>query len=119
MDKVTLKSLRFMARHGYYTFEQEEGNQFEVDVTAWGDFKSAIEEDDLNKTFDYEQVQEIAGDIFYGRSERLIETLCHNIGEAIFARFKHLKQLEVSIRKINPPIINQAAYAEITMQWKR
>lgn len=119
MDKITLKSLKFFAKHGYYDQERVDGNEFELDVTARGNFKKAIEGNRLSKTFNYEIVEEVARDVFSGPEEKLIETLCHKIGEQIFEKAPGIKKLKVSVRKMNPPIQSPAAYAEITMTWKR
>ena len=119
MDKITIKSLKFQGKHGYYDHERVDGNEFELDVTAWGKFKEAIKWNRLDKTFNYELVEEAALNFFSGPKEKLIETLCHNIGEQIFEIAPDIKKLKVSVRKMNPPIQSPAAYAEITMIWKR
>lgn len=119
MDKITLKSLSFHGRHGYYENERVIGNEFELDVTARGDFRSAVEDDDLGRTFNYEVVYEVASAVFSGKEEKLIETLCIRIGDELFHRFPHLKKLSVSVRKLNPPIDAPAKWAGVTMKWKR
>lgn len=119
MDKITIKSLKFRGKHGFYEHERKNGNDFELDISANGFFKPSIKENDLNLTFDYERVQEIAASVLQGPSEKLIETLCFNIGERIFEQFNQIKKLSVSLRKLNPPISTPAKYAEITMKWKR
>lgn len=119
MDIITINSLKFTGLHGYYDREREEGNEFEIDVTAKGDFKSAIDNDDLSRTFNYEVVEDVAGKILSGQPEKLIETLCKKIGDQLFERSPHVKKLVVTVRKLNPPIKTQAAFAEITMKWKR
>lgn len=119
MDTITLKSLEFYGKHGYYDEERQEGNHFELDVTAKGDFKAAIEDDNLDLTFNYEVVKETAQNIFNGPSEKLIETLCWRIGEEIFDRSTMVHELTVSLRKMDPPIGVPAQYAEITMTWNR
>lgn len=119
MDKITLKSLAFHGRHGYYENERLEGNQFELDVSAEGNFRPSIKNDDLNSTFNYEIVETVAKDVFEGTSEKLIETLCDKIGSEIFKQCENITTLSVSLRKLSPPIKTPAAYAEITMKWKR
>ena len=119
MDKITINSLSFKGLHGYYDRERIDGNDFEIDVSAKGDFKSAIENDDLDETFNYEIVEEIAGNILSGESEKLIESLCKKIGDRLFERSPKVKKLSVTVRKLNPPIKTPAAFAEITMLWKR
>ncbi|MEX0823315.1 MAG: dihydroneopterin aldolase [Balneolaceae bacterium] len=119
MDRITLKSLTYTAGHGYYSREREEGNTFEVDVTAYGEFRPAAKNDDLSATFNYELVDEVAGSVMDGPSEKLIETLCEKIGSKLFDESKNVQKLRVSVRKLNPPIKTKAAYAEITLEWKR
>ncbi|MDX1642238.1 MAG: dihydroneopterin aldolase [Balneolaceae bacterium] len=119
MDTITLKALKFKGKHGYYDEERQEGNHFELDVIAKGKFKAAIDGDNLDLTFNYEVVKEIAQEVFNGPSEKLIETLCSRIGEKIFEKSPVVKELTVSIRKLNPPIGVPAQYAEITMTWNR
>lgn len=119
LDNITIKSLKYRARHGYYDQEREDGNDFELDISASGFFKKSISHNDLSSTFDYERAHNIANRIMAGTSEKLIETLCFKIGENIFGQFTHIKKLSVSLRKMNPPVSNPAEYAEITMKWKR
>jgi dihydroneopterin aldolase len=119
LDTITLKSLEFYGKHGYYDEERQEGNHFELDVIAKGDFKAAIKEDDLDQTFNYEIVKEVAKRVFIGPSEKLIESLCSRIGNEIFERSTITKELTISLRKLNPPIGIPAEYAEITMTWNR
>lgn len=119
MDTITLKSLEFQGKHGYYDKERLEGNRFELDVIARGDFKSSIENNNLDLTFNYEVVKKIAGNVFNGPSEKLIETLCKRIGDKIFEQSPMVKELKVALRKLNPPIGIPAKYAEITMTWNR
>jgi len=119
LDKITINSLQFKGLHGYYDRERVDGNEFEVDVTAKGDFRSAIENDDLDQTFNYEIVEEVAENVLSGESEKLIETLCKKIGDQLFERSPHIKKFSVTVRKLKPPIKTPAAFAEITMKWKR
>lgn len=119
MDKITLKSLKFHGPHGYYENERMQGNHFELDVTARGHFRSAVLNDDLEQTFNYELVSEIASSVFSGKEEKLIETLCQRIGNNLFERSPVVKKLTVTVRKLDPPIAVPAAWAEVTMTWKR
>lgn len=111
--------MTFHAGHGYYESERLDGNHFELDVIAEGNFRSSTKNDDLKKTFNYEIVEDVANKVFEGPSEKLIETLCEKIGAEIFDRSTNIASLTVSLRKLSPPIKTPAAYAEITMEWKR
>lgn len=120
MDRITLKSLSYHAKHGYDKQERQEGNQFEVDVIAYGSFKGAANQDnDLRQTFNYQKAEQIASSVMTGYSRKLIETLCRDIGNKIFDAFPIVTTLTVSVRKLSPPIKTQTAYAEITLTWSR
>lgn len=119
MDTINIKSLSFHGKHGFYDEERVAGNEFEVDVSAKGSFKQSIENDDLSVTFNYEMAESVARDVFAGPPEKLIEKLCFNIGEQIFKKAGNVAGLTVTVRKLNPPLKTPAAYAEISMEWKR
>lgn len=118
-DRITLKSIAVHAGHGYYDEEREKGNRFEIDLTATGNFREASQKDDLAKTFDYEKAEQAVLDVMHGSPEKLIETLCGNIGDRLFEEFTLIETLSVTVRKLNPPIKSPAAYAEITIRWNR
>lgn len=120
MDRITLKSLSFHANHGYDEKERVEGNQFEVDIIAYGPFRGAADGDnDLRQTFNYQQAEQIVSEVMMGESRKLIETLCSTIGSRVFEAFPIISSLKVSVRKLSPPINAKAAYAEITLEWNR
>lgn len=119
MDRITIKSLSFSARHGYYEEERVGGNRFEVDIIARGNFKKAIAEEDLARTFNYETAANIAAEIIEGPAEKLIETLCSKIGNRLMEKEPAICLLEVVVRKLSPPIQVKSEYAEISMEWSR
>lgn len=119
MDTIILKSLSYHAKHGYYEEERVRGNHFEVDLVAKGHFRESAGGKQLSETFDYEKAEEEVRSVMTGRSEYLIETLCSEIGDALFSRFSIVQKLRVSVRKLHPPLQTNALYAEISMEWKR
>lgn len=119
MDTLTLKGLRFEAFHGYFEEERKLGNLFETDLTFHGNFRQAGETDDLSLTIDYQKAEEIVRSVMEGPPVSLIETLCRNTGEKLFAEFENANRIEVVIRKMNPPLQTPAACSEIRMTWNR
>lgn len=120
MDRIKLKSLSFKAKHGYYDKERDQGNQFEVDLVAFGSFRAAATSDtNLKITFDYERAEKIVHEVMNGTPKKLIETLCSEIGSRVFNEFDIIKKLRVSVRKLHPPIQTEASYAEVRLEWKR
>jgi len=118
-DVITIKSIQFYGKHGHAEIERIEGNQFEVDVTAKGFFKDSIKNEELDKTFDYALAEKTAAEIIYGPSQKLIETLCYQIGEELFKKAETVLELIVTVRKLNPPVDSPTEYAQISMTWKR
>ncbi len=119
MDILTLKGLKFRGYHGYYEEERQNGNNFEVDLVFSADLRKAASSDDLADTIDYQQAAETVRSVMEGPSVKLIETLTERIGDQLFERFTHVQKLEVSVRKINPPLDVKTEYSEIQMIWQR
>lgn len=119
MDTLTIKGLQFHAYHGYYEKERSEGNDFEIDLIFRGDLRKAGDSDDLRDTIDYQEVLDIVTSVMEGPSRKLIETLAKRIGDQLFDYFKEASELEVAVRKLNPPLDTKTAYSEIRMQWPK
>ncbi len=119
METLTLKSLSFKGYHGYYKEEREQGNDFEVDIMFSADLRKAAETDQLEDTIDYQEVLTIVSHVMEGPSLKLIETLANRIGDQLFDKFPEVESLEVSVRKLSPPLDVETAYSEIKMQWQR
>lgn len=119
METLTLKSLQFRGYHGYYPEEREEGNDFEVDLIFSANLRRAGDSDELRDTVDYQEILKTVEAVMTGPSVKLIETLAKKIGDQLFDHFQQVQQLEVSVRKLHPPLDVETAYSEITMQWQR
>lgn len=119
MDRLTLKGLSFRGLHGYYEEERQSGNNFEVDLVFSADLRRAGETDNLADTIDYQQASETVRSIMEGPSVKLIETLTKQIGDRLFEQLPNVQRLEVSVRKIHPPLDIKTEYSEIQMIWQR
>ena len=119
MDKLTIKSLQYKARHGYYEEERKTGNQFEVDLVFSLDLKPAGRKDYLSKTVNYEEAETIVREVMESPPLKLIETLAFRIGDALFDRFPGVRELQVRVRKLNPPLKTSANYSEVMISWQR
>jgi 7,8-dihydroneopterin aldolase/epimerase/oxygenase len=116
---VRLVNAVFYARHGVTQEEHRLGGRYEVDVAMDVDFGEAAREDDLEKTVDYERVYGLVSDIVTGNSFYLIERLAYLITEAILDAFEMIDRVEVTVRKINPPVGGSADRAEATWRAER
>jgi dihydroneopterin aldolase len=103
-DRLELRGMRFLGRHGVTLDERMEPQPFEVDVLMWARLDAAVRSDDLTDTVDYSAVFAIVADIVQGRSFRLIEALAGAIIEAVLESQPLVDAVEVRVRKPQAPL---------------
>lgn len=104
MGKIVLKGLAFRAYHGWHAYERERGGDYLVDVVMETDFSEAAgPTQDITKTIDYELVYKIIAEKM-GFSALLLEHLCSEMADTVFNAFPTLSFLEITIRKLQPPL---------------
>ena len=102
MLKIELSKLQFHGYHGVHEEEEKAGGNFEVDLTVY--FKpAALPVRHLNETIDYTQLYALVKHRMERRT-RLLETLATEIADEILKSFLNVEEVEVSIKKLNPPI---------------
>ncbi|MFM6953638.1 MAG: dihydroneopterin aldolase [Sphingobacteriaceae bacterium] len=113
LKTVALRDVRFYAYHGYYPEEQQIGGVFYVDiVVSVTEANSAT--DDLVDTLNYEYLFAIAKDEMQ-KTHKLIETPAQHMLDKVLGAFPAAARIEVSIRKANPPLAGEVAYAEVSL----
>jgi dihydroneopterin aldolase len=109
---VELKGLRFFAEHGMYAEEKKVGNEFEVGVSViYKAPKRAITS--IEDTVNYMEIYRIIEDEFKER-KLLLETCAMLICEKVQQIFPGIKNISISIKKINPPITNFTGSVGVT-----
>jgi dihydroneopterin aldolase len=104
MLTIELTKLRFHAYHGLYHEEKKLGGDFEVNVTVTHQpIKLPILH--LDETIDYMAVYNLIKEIMQ-KPEPLLETVVTLIAEEILKRFSPAEEVNVSISKLNPPILS-------------
>jgi len=101
---IRIKNAVFYAYHGAFKDEQNLGGRFEVDIDLYCDFSDAAHNDDLERTVDYEQVYAVIKELVEGKKYFLIEALGYKIADGILDNFLLVKQVNVRVRKNNPPV---------------
>ena len=100
---ITIKDLRFFARHGVLSSEQEIGNDFLVTLTLFFPASKAIETDEVNNTVNYAEVYEVLKremDI----PSKLLEHVTGRILKALGEAFPIITAAECTLTKLVPPI---------------
>lgn len=119
MERITLKNLRFRALHGYYPEEQQQGNDFEVDILIDIPFRRAGETDVLVHTIDYGEAAGLVARVMKSEPVRLLETLALRIECSLRERYPEATGTEVAIRKMSPPMDPSCDYAEVRIRWPK
>lgn len=119
-DRIALRGMRFLGRHGVELEERLEPQSIDVDVELEMDLSRPAESDELNDTIDYAAVFELVGSIVEGRSFRLLEALAGEIARAVVAAHgtddPRLASVEVRVRKPQAPLPGDFDAVEVTVR---
>jgi dihydroneopterin aldolase len=103
-DRIEILDLRVTGTHGVLPEERDRAQPFSVDIVAWVDMAAAQESDDLADTVDYGALAQTAADVVAGRSYRLLEALSGRLASALLIVDPRLEAVEVTVRKLRPPL---------------
>jgi dihydroneopterin aldolase len=117
-DRITLRGMRFLGRHGVQLEERMEPQPFEVDVILRGDLSVPAASDELADTVDYGQVFTLVADVVEGRSFRLIEALAGAIAAAVLDVLP-VDDVEVRVRKPKAPLPGAFETVEARLRRRR
>lgn len=101
---LRIKNASFYAYHGALKEEQHIGGKFEADVDIYTDFSNAAENDELEKTVNYEKVYRFINSIIHEKKYYLIETLATVIADELLKQFPRIQKVSVRVRKNSVPI---------------
>ncbi len=102
MITVQLHQLLFTAFHGVHEEERMLGNEYMVDCSLQY-IESAEVITHIDETVNYAFVYELIKKRM-GIPTQLLETVAMEIGNEIIKNYQNLKVIDVSIKKLHPPI---------------
>jgi dihydroneopterin aldolase len=116
MLTVHLNDLRFFAQHGLYDGEAQSGHEFEVHLTVKYEEKK-LKFDDIKNVLNYVELYQIV------KKRMMMPTpLIEEVAESIIRKIRHeysfVKEVSISIFKLQPPIENFQGSVGITLQKK-
>jgi 7,8-dihydroneopterin aldolase/epimerase/oxygenase len=103
-DRIEIRDLRVLGVHGVLPEERERAQPFSLDIVAWVDMAAAQRSDDLADTVDYGALAQTAADVVAQRSFQLLEALAGRLADALLAGDARLEAVEVTVRKLRPPL---------------
>lgn len=104
MDKLILRELHFLARHGILPIERETSQRFSATLELELPLATAGAADRLDQTIDYCEVQAVVRSIIEGSHKKLIETLAESVAAELLRVFPLLVAVTVEILKPQPPV---------------
>ena len=109
---IQLERLRIFAHHGIHAQERMAGAEFEVDVQVRYSAQGMIGA--LVQTIDYTRVLQIVRQQM-NDPRPLLETVAMDMAETIRQQFIQAKEINITIRKIHPPILNFRGRLAVTL----
>lgn len=103
-DRIELRGMRFLGRHGVTLQERMEPQPIEVDLILWTDLEAAAASDQLSDTVDYSAAFAQVAGIVQAESFRLIEALAGAILDALLVAQPRVRAAEVRVRKPAAPL---------------
>ena len=103
-DRIEIRDLRVTGVHGVLAEERERAQPFSLDIVAWVDMTEAQQSDELADTVDYGALAQTAADVVGGRSYGLLEALAGRLAGALLISDPRLEAVEVTVRKLRPPL---------------
>ena len=103
MDKIEIKNLKIVGRHGVFDFERFQDRTFELDLVLFLDLSEACKSDNLEDTINYAEIIDVVIKEFTKKNYNLIEAVAESIISRLFKEFNFYK-VKVRIRKPHAPI---------------
>jgi dihydroneopterin aldolase len=104
-DRIELRGLRALGRHGALPEERERDQPFEVDLAMTTDLAGAGASDRLDDTVDYGAVAAAVAGVIAGPHAELLERLAERVAAAALdVAGNRATAVEVTVRKLRPPV---------------
>ena len=116
-QKISLEDVRFYSPIGFYEEEQVLGNEFFVSVSVGFPFQNPDSEDILN-TVNYEELYSILVEVM-SPNRKLLESAVEDILNKILEKYSQIRQIDVTIRKLNPPFGGDVAKSVVSLSYIR
>lgn len=117
-DRITLRGMQFMGRHGVSSGERAEPQPIEVDLVVRLDLSRPAKSDDLADTVNYATLFELARQVAEQRSFHLLEALAGAIADAVLAGHP-VDDVEVRVRKPKAPLSGAFETVEVRIRRRR
>ncbi|WP_432541767.1 dihydroneopterin aldolase [Kineococcus sp. SYSU DK002] len=104
LDRVVVRGLRGVGRHGVLPPERELGQPFALDVALHLDTREAAAGDDLGATVNYGTLALELLALLEGEPVALVETLAQRVADTCLAASERVRAVDVVVHKPQAPI---------------
>lgn len=115
---ISLKNVRFHARHGVMPQERTVGADFTVNLTVSTDLSKAAETDNVADTVNYAVLYDILHEEMNVPSQ-LLEHVAGRVAQRIMETFPTIMTVDVEIIKNNPPMQADCDGAAVRLVFER
>ena len=115
---VGLEGLRIKGAIGVYHDEKKNGSHLEVSISVYGNLAPAINTDEIENSFNYEQLAAIARNEIE-KGNHLLEPVADGILESVLEQMPDVRKVEVELRKLDPPLGDPCDASVVMMKRKR
>jgi len=115
VDTIEALGIQAFGCHGVLPEEQDRAQPFEVDLRLEVDLSVAARTDRLEDTVDYGSLTEAVARTIELESYRLVERLADRIA-GVCLSVAGVQAVEVSVRKLRPPVPVQVASVGVTLR---
>lgn len=115
MSIISIEKMEFYAYHGCFKEEQIIGTHFMVDLHMETDTAQAESSDELKDTVNYQEVYLLVKREMEINS-KLLEHVGRRILDALKERFPEIKEAELKISKMNPPLGGKMQNVSLTLR---
>jgi 7,8-dihydroneopterin aldolase/epimerase/oxygenase len=112
MIKISLDKLKMFAFHGIHPEERTAGAAFEIQMDVLFEPDGYIRE--ISQTINYVDLYEMIRDRMKEPSG-LLETVCMDISRQVKERYPVVKEINITISKLNPPLANFRGELSVTL----
>ena len=116
---LEIRGVRVMGTHGVLQEEKLRPQPFEFDLDVAFDMSAAGASDSLDDTVDYAALIDAAAAVVTGPWCALLERLATLMGRAVLSVDKRVRSVEVTIRKLEPPVPYDMASAGVRLTVSR
>lgn len=118
MGIIRVQNIMIHTNHGCMEEEGKIGSDYVVNALVKTDLTQSAITDELKDTVDYVAIYQIVYEEMKVRA-KLLETVVERIIKRVLAEHNTVEEVQIEVRKLNPPIGGNVGYVSVERKGKR